>query len=180
MFTNVCKKVLKFVQNVAQKVQRKKAFKMEFKDIIVIFAMYHLALKEDVGIILAGPLNGSLLAGPEPKINESTNDPKVKLPPSLVGGPTDPKIFPKAHKIWKWWNEERINIRDLAIQFVLNAPINGNGIVLTGPSNKNEFEEVYKSATKKLPKIVWEKFEKKFDVSTLHIYKKHRYMQKSY
>jgi len=128
-----------------------------------------LTLKEDVGIILAGPLNGSLLAGPEPKINESTNDPKVKLPPSLVGGPTDPKIFPKAHKIWKWCNEERINIRDLAIQFVLNAPINGNGIVLTGPSNKNEFEEVYKSATKKLPKIVWEKFEKKFDVSTLHI-----------
>ena len=44
-----------------------------------------LALKEDVGIILAGPLNGSLLAGPEPKINESTNNPNVELPPSLVG-----------------------------------------------------------------------------------------------
>ncbi len=125
-----------------------------------------LALKEDVGIILAGPLNGSLLAGPEPKINESTNNPNIELPPSLVGGPTDPKIFPRAHKIWQWCNDEGINIRDLAIQFVLNAPVKGNGIVLTGPSNKKEFDEVYKSATKILPKKIWEKFEKEFTVKT--------------
>ena len=125
-----------------------------------------LALKEDVGIILAGPLNGSLLAGPEPKFNESTNNPNAELPPSLVGGPTDPKIFPRAHKIWKWCKDERINIRDLAIQFVLNAPVSGNGIVLTGPSNKKEFDEVYKSATSILPKKTWEKFEKEFNVKS--------------
>ena len=123
-----------------------------------------LALKNDVGIILASPLNGSLLAGPEPKINELTKDPQIALPPSLVGGPTDPKIFPEAHKMWQWCNSERINIRDLAIQFVLNAPIKGNGIVLTGPSNKKEFEEVYKSATKYISKSIWKKFEENFSV----------------
>ena len=123
-----------------------------------------LALKNDVGIILASPLNGSLLAGPEPKINELTKDPQIALPPSLVGGPTDPKIFPEAHKIWQWCNSEGINIRDLAIQFVLNAPVKGNGIVLTGPSNKKEFEEVYKSATKYISKSIWAKFEENFSV----------------
>ena len=123
-----------------------------------------LALKNDVGIILASPLNGSLLAGPEPKINELTKDPQIALPPSLVGGPTDPKIFPEAHKIWQWCNSEGINIRDLAIQFVLNAPVKGNGIVLTGPSNKKEFEEVYKSATKYISKSIWKKFEENFSV----------------
>ena len=123
-----------------------------------------LALKNDVGIILASPLNGSLLAGPEPKINELTKDPQIALPPSLVGGPTDPKIFPEAHKMWQWCNSERINIRDLAIQFVLNAPVKGNGIVLTGPSNKKEFEEVYKSATKYISKSIWKKFEENFSV----------------
>ena len=115
-----------------------------------------LALKNDVGIILASPLNGSLLAGPEPKINELTKDPQIALPPSLVGGPTDPKIFPEAHKMWQWCNSEGINIRDLAIQ--------GNGIVLTGPSNKKEFEEVYKSATKYISKSIWKKFEENFSV----------------
>ena len=123
-----------------------------------------LALKNDVGIILASPLNGSLLAGPEPKINELTKDPQIALPPSLVGGPTDPKIFPEAHKMWQWCNSEGINIRDLAIQFVLNAPVQGNGIVLTGPSNKKEFEEVYKSATKYISKSIWKKFEENFSV----------------
>jgi len=123
-----------------------------------------LALKNDVGIILASPLNGSLLAGPEPKINELTKDPQIALPPSLVGGPTDPKIFPEAHKMWQWCNSEGINIRDLAIQFVLNAPVKGNGIVLTGPSNKKEFEEVYKSATKYISKSIWKKFEENFSV----------------
>ena len=124
-----------------------------------------LALENDVGIILAGPLNGSLLAGPEPKINELTKDPSIPLPPSLVGGPTDPKIFPEAHKIWQWCNSEGINIRDLAIQYVLNAPVKGNGIVLTGPSNKKEFEEVYQSATKYISKSIWGKFEENFSVN---------------
>ena len=121
-----------------------------------------LALKNDVGIILASPLSGSLLAGPEPKVNELTKDPKINLPPALINGPTDPKIFPHAHKIWQWCNSEGINIRDLAIQFVLNAPIDGNGIVLTGPSNKKEFDEVYESATKNIPIPIWKKFEEKF------------------
>ena len=45
---------------------------------------------------------------------------------------------------------------------VLNAPIDGNGIVLTGPSNKKEFDEVYESATKNIPITIWKKFEEKF------------------
>ena len=123
-----------------------------------------LALKKDIGIILASPLNGSLLAGSEPKINDIQKDQNSILPPSLVGGPTDPTVLPYAHKMWKWCKNHGVNIRDLAIQFALNAPVEGNGIVLTGPANPKEFEEVYKSATTNIPVSVWNNFESEFGI----------------
>ena len=48
-----------------------------------------LALKNDIGIILASPLNGSLLAGPEPNVQgtkDLSSGPDRILPPSLIGG----------------------------------------------------------------------------------------------
>ena len=122
-----------------------------------------LALEHDVGIILGSPLTGSLLAGPEPVFKGDTNI-GDKLPPAAIGSPLDPSVAPSAHKMWKWCKERELNIRDLAIQFALNAPIKNNGIVLTGPANIEQFEEVYLSATNEVPETVWRDFEAKFGV----------------
>ena len=119
-----------------------------------------LALEHDVGIILGSPLVASLLAGPEPKIDVETDT----LTPAAVGGPTDPSALHSAHRMWEWCNRRGLNIRDLAIQFALQAPVKGNGIVLTGPSNLKEFDEVYQSATKEIPENVWEDFKNEFGI----------------
>ena len=119
-----------------------------------------LALEHDVGIILGSPLVASLLAGPEPKIDVETDT----LTPAAVGGPTDPSVLPSAHRMWEWCNRRGLNIRDLAIQFALQAPVKGNGIVLTGPANLKEFDEVYQSATKEIPENVWEDFKNEFGI----------------
>ena len=123
-----------------------------------------LALEKDVGIILGSPLTGSLLAGPEPKIDVEKGRPS-DLPPSLIGSKLDPAVLPVAHQMWKWCDDRDLNIRDLAIQFALQAPVEGNGIVLTGPSNLKEFDEVYKSATNEVPKNVWQDFKHAFGIS---------------
>ncbi|MBT6682881.1 MAG: hypothetical protein HOB07_12620, partial [Chloroflexi bacterium] len=44
------------------------------------------------------------------------------------------------------------------------APVEGNGIVLTGVANPTEFDEAYASATTPLPEEVWQEFETKFGV----------------
>jgi len=119
-----------------------------------------LALEHDVGIILGSPLVASLLAGPEPKIDVETDT----LTPAAVGGPTDPSALLSAHRMWEWCNRRGLNIRDLAIQFALQAPVKSNGIVLTGPSNLKEFDEVYQSATKEIPENVWEDFKNEFGI----------------
>ena len=98
----------------------------------------------------------------QPKINDIQKNQNSILPPSLVGGPTDPTVLPYAHKMWKWCKDHEVNIRDLAIQFALNAPVEGNGIVLTGPGNPKEFKDVYKSATTNVPLSVWNDFESEF------------------
>ena len=123
-----------------------------------------LALEKDVGIILGSPLTGSVLAGPEPKIDVEKELPS-DLPPSLIGSKLDPAVLPVAHQMWKWCDDRDLNIRDLAIQFALQAPVEGNGIVLTGPSNLKEFDEVYKSATNEVPKNVWQDFKHAFGIS---------------
>jgi len=123
-----------------------------------------LALEKDVGIILGSPLTGSVLAGPEPKIDVEKELPS-DLPPSLIGSRLDPAVLPVAHQMWKWCDDRDLNIRDLAIQFALQAPVEGNGIVLTGPSNLKEFDEVYKSATNEVPENVWQGFKHAFGIS---------------
>jgi aryl-alcohol dehydrogenase-like predicted oxidoreductase len=126
-----------------------------------------LALENDVGIILGSPLSASLLAGPEPSTmveKDLAPDRDGKVPPAAIGGPTDPAVAAYAHQMWQWCKEQGLNVRDLAMQFVLNAPVEGNGIVLSGPANQKEFDEVYASATTKVPEIVWQAFEEAFGV----------------
>ena len=77
----------------------------------------------------------------------------------------DPSIYPMAHKMWEWCQTRGLNIRDLAIQFALNAPVNGNGIVLTGPSNVTEFNQVFSSATVDIEEAVWKEFKTEFGIA---------------
>lgn len=126
-----------------------------------------MALKNDVGIFLGSPLGGSMLAGQEPELQGSDEldlDQDEPLPPAVVGSTFDPTVIPRAHRIWAWCNERNLNIRDLAMQFVINAPVEGNGIVLSGPANLQEFDEVYASATTEVPEAVWQDFEAEFRV----------------
>jgi aryl-alcohol dehydrogenase-like predicted oxidoreductase len=97
-----------------------------------------LARKHDVGIILASIQASGRLAGPEP-----TDD-------------------PQAHAMWAWCRKRSMNIRDLAIQFCLAAPI--DGVVMPGPKNRREVEEVYESATREVPPEVWRDFKAEFGV----------------
>ena len=126
-----------------------------------------LALENDVGILLGSPLGGSMLAGPEPLTEEGTDqthDGDGNLVPATIGGPTDPSTVSRAHQTWEWCESRGLNIRDLAMQFALNAPVKGNGIVLTGSANPREFDEAFASATTEVPEIVWQEFEAAFGV----------------
>ena len=128
-----------------------------------------LALESDVGVILGSPLGGSMLAGPEPQlqvVDESFVKKGEPLPPAAVGSSMDPTAVERALEMWKWCAERGLKIRDLAMQFALNAPVNSNGIVLTGPANPREFEEAYSSATRGVPESVWEEFGAVFGVKT--------------
>ncbi len=109
-----------------------------------------LALEHDVGVILASVQGMGLLAGPEP-------DPEVEER-------RHPEENRPAHAIWRWCQEHEVNIRQLALEFCLNAPLNGNGMVLAGPANKQEVQEVFEAATTPLPREVWREFKAQFGV----------------
>ena len=124
-----------------------------------------LALEHDVGVILGRVLIGSLLAGPEPqRVEEQPLDQDGNLIPAALGGPTDPAVVPRAHQMWQWCQERGVEIRDLAMQFALNAPVEGNGVVLAGPANRKELDEVYISVTTEVAETVWQDFEAAFGV----------------
>jgi len=64
-----------------------------------------LALENDVGIILGSPLGGSMLAGPEPKLqiaDESFVQKGEPLPPAAIGSSMDPTAVKNARKMWRW------------------------------------------------------------------------------
>ena len=123
------------------------------------------AIEHDVGILIGSPLGNSLLAGPEPvQKEEGIYDTDGKVIPAAVGSYLDPTAFRRAHDMWRWSHDRDLNIRDLAMQFAINAPIKGNGIVLTGAANPAELEEVYGATTTPLPEDVWQEFEAKFGV----------------
>ena len=99
-----------------------------------------LAKERGVGIILASVLGMGLLAGPEPN--------------------GDRGIL--AHRMWQWCRQHDINIRHLAMQFCMAAPI--DGICMSGPCNKQQVDEVYKAATADVPAEVWAEFKQEFGV----------------
>ena len=107
-----------------------------------------LARQHDVGIILASPLGMGSLTGAEPKVEDERR--------------RNPDAEPKAYRMWKWCQERDVNIRHLAIQFCLAAPI--EGVVMFGPADKAQVEDGYEAATADISEDIWEAFEAEFGI----------------
>ena len=107
-----------------------------------------LAREHDVGIILASPLGMGSLTGAEPSVEDERR--------------RNPDTEPKAYTMWKWCQERGVNIRHLAIQFCLAAPI--DGVVMFGPADKAQVEDGYEAATADIPEDIWEAFEAEFGI----------------
>lgn len=99
-----------------------------------------LAEERGVGIILASILGMGRLSGTEP----------------------DPSRDPLAHAMWEWCIDHNTRIRDLAAQYCLAAKI--EGIVMTGPCNRREVDEIYQAATREVSEEIWEAFDSRFHV----------------
>ena len=107
-----------------------------------------LAREHDVGIILASPLGMGSLTGVEPNVEDERR--------------RNPNAEPKAYAMWKWCQERNVNIRHLAMQFCLAAPI--DGVVMFGPADKAQVEDGYEAATVDISEDIWETFEVEFGI----------------
>ena len=107
-----------------------------------------LAKQHDVGIILASVFGMGLLTGIEPNIEEDKRK--------------NPNDRPIAHQLWQWCRKQEVNIRHLAMQFCMHAPI--DGIVMFGPSNTEHVESAYQAATTQIPDSIWQELEAKFSI----------------
>ena len=107
-----------------------------------------LAREHDVGIILASPLGMGSLTGVEPNVEDERR--------------RNPNAEPKAYAMWKWCQERDVNIRHLAMQFCLAAPI--DGVVMFGPADKAQVEDGYEAATVDISEDIWETFEVEFGI----------------
>ncbi|MCY3741761.1 MAG: aldo/keto reductase [Candidatus Poribacteria bacterium] len=107
-----------------------------------------LAREHDVGIILASPLGMGSLTGAEPKVEDERR--------------RNPDAEPKAYAMWRWCQERDVNIRHLAMQFCLAAPI--EGVVMFGPADTAQVEDGYEAATAEISEDIWEAFEAEFGI----------------
>jgi len=107
-----------------------------------------LARQRGVGIILASVFAMGTLTGQEPDAEAERR--------------RNPDGEPRAHHMWSWCRDRDINIRHLAMQFCLAAPI--DGIVMAGPSNASEVDDAYEAATADVPPEVWRDFKAEFGV----------------
>ena len=105
-----------------------------------------LAESGGVGIILASVFGMGLLGGREPDLNTETPRPQAYL----------------AHAMWQWCRDKGINIRHLAMQYCLGAPI--ECMVMPGPYNKQKVEEAYEAFVTEVPAEVWAAFRAEFGV----------------
>lgn len=109
---------------------------------------FPIARQHDVGLILASPLGMGMLTGVEP--DEETERRR------------HPGAEPSAYAMWQWCQERDVNIRHLAMQFCLAAPV--DGVVMFGPANTQQVEEGYEAATADIPPEIWRDFEAEFGV----------------
>ena len=116
--------------------------------------LFPLCREKDVGVILASPLAMGLLTGAEPDAENEQR--KIR-----------DMTEPKAHRMWSWCRERDIDIRHLAIQFCMAAPV--DGFVLPGQASADEVRSSYKAGMAVVSVDVWREFGEAFgiDVSAL-------------
>lgn len=107
-----------------------------------------LAREHDIGIILASPLGMGSLTGEEPNVADERR--------------RNPDAEPKAYAMWRWCQARGVNIRHLAMQFCLAAPI--DGVVMFGPADIAQIGDGYEAATAEIPPEIWEAFAAEFGV----------------
>jgi D-threo-aldose 1-dehydrogenase len=111
---------------------------------------FALAQEYGVGLILASPLAMGLLTGVPEAFERAASYSDNETTAAL------------ARSMWDWCLERDLNIRHLAIQFCLGAPI--DGIVMPGPCTLQQVEEAYEAATADIPDQVWKDFEAEFGI----------------
>lgn len=107
-----------------------------------------LAKEKDVGVILASIQGMGLLAGARPDLE--------------LGERRYPGKGQVAMAMWDWCQARGVHLRQMALQFCLAAPI--NGMVMAGPANKQQVEEVIAAATADVDMDLWWDFEVAFGV----------------
>ena len=104
--------------------------------------------ERDVGVLLASPHAMGVLTGTEPDEEEERR--KV------------PGEEPRAHRMWQWCRDRGGNIRHLAIQYCMAAPV--EGIVLPGPESPQQLEEAYEAGTAEISPETWADFKAEFGI----------------
>lgn len=111
--------------------------------------LFPLCREQDVGVILASPLAMGLLTGAEP--DEADEARKIR-----------DLQQPTAHRMWRWCAERDIDIRHLAIQYCLAAPV--QGFVLPGQASADEVRTSVEAGVAVVPAEVWRAFGDEFGV----------------
>ena len=64
--------------------------------------------------------------------------------------------------MWRWCRDREINIRHLALQYCLAAPI--DGIVLPGQASIEQVEDSCQGVAAEIPLEIWRAFKAEFGV----------------
>ena len=111
--------------------------------------LFPLCRQHDVGVILGSPLGMGLLTGAEPDGADEAR--KIR-----------DLQQPAAHRMWAWCRERGVDIRHLAVQFCLAAPV--EGFVLPGQASADEVRTSYEAAVTPVAAQVWRDFGAEFSV----------------
>ena len=116
--------------------------------------LFPLCRAQDVGVILASPLAMGLLTGAQPDAEDEQR--KVR-----------DMAEPKAQRMWQWCQARGVDIRHLAVQFCMAAPV--AGFVLPGQASADEVRTSYEAGVAVVGEDVWRAFGAEFgiDVSEL-------------
>lgn len=112
--------------------------------------IFPAAREHGVGVILASVFGMGLLTGLEPDPQDERR--------KYAGRDREPV----AHRMWAWCRQRGLQIRHLAMQFCLAAPI--DGIAMAGPCNRAQVEAAHEAATTAVPPEVWGAFRAEFGV----------------
>ena len=111
--------------------------------------LFPICRENGIGVILASPLGMGLLTGRE--VNEADERRKIR-----------DTVEPTGARMLSWCGQRGIDIRHLAIQYCMAAPV--ENIVLPGQASLEEVEGTFEAATANISAGAWREFGEEFDV----------------